>query len=154
MGERGKSPWSLVGNGVFILVLGTFFAWLGYSYYTLPTNWPPEVSGPYVVQGVFPFSTMEAENTGPYLFQAEDGAERQFYCDRVWGGRGPQYNICLHPARGNPAGELGGRRLEVRYLALQYRANWLGASGPHLVILSIRENGRVLFRNNLWIRTS
>lgn len=141
-------------DGLLLLLLTPFIGVVVYLQFQQLSPRTPEVRGPLVVEGIFPYSTTVADRRDPYLFQGEDGRRYQFYCDKVEGGRGPHFNICLHPARGNPAGELGGRPVEVRYLALQYPASWLGATEPHLVILSVRENGQVLFRNNVWIRTA
>lgn len=153
MSDGGGRAWSL-RDGLLLLLLAPFLCVIGYLQYNQLNPKAPEVRGPLVVHGLFPYSTTGADNKRPYPFQGEDGRQYEFNCDKVQDGRGPQFNICLHPARGNPAGELGGRPLEVRYLVLQYPADWLGATAPHLVILSVRENGRVLFRNNIWIKTA
>ncbi|WP_029914279.1 hypothetical protein [Caulobacter sp. UNC358MFTsu5.1] len=152
MSKGDKDAWNL-RDLVLLLLFAPLFGFIAYMQYRQLQPKTPEVRGPIAVQGIFPYSTTGADRRDPYLFQGEDGREYQFNCDQVHGGRGPHFNICLYPARGNPAGELGGRPVEVRYLALQYPAGWLGATEPHLVMLSVRENGRVLYRNNIWVRT-
>ena len=140
---------SIVGP---VLVVAAIFGPIAFLEASLRSNQTPKLSDPHSVQGTFIVGTMKKNDEDPYVFRGVDGREYAFHCDRIRGRRG--LNICLYPGRGNPAGELSGRRVEVRYLTAQYPANYTGPWEPHLIILSVRENGRVLFRNSVWMKAA
>jgi hypothetical protein len=151
MTRGAKRFWGGVGTALVVAVILGPIAYLQANRIGDKT---PKVTGPYVMRGMFIVQTAGADSAGGYRFQAEDGRKYSFYCDPVTRGRGLSLNTCLAYRDGAPAPDLGGRPLEVRYIAAEYPSDWLGATEPHLIMTSVRENGRVVFRNTVWMKSA
>ncbi|MBW8859441.1 MAG: hypothetical protein JF570_06820 [Caulobacter sp.] len=149
MSEDGKHFWRDAILGVIVLAV---VVPIGYLSFDRIANKTPRVTGPHVVQGMFTVHTTATDSSGAYLFQAEDGRDYAFYCGPITQGRGLGLNTCLAYAGGAPAPDLGGRPVEARYLAAQYPPTWIGATTPHLILLSVRDG--VVFRNSVWLKAT
>jgi hypothetical protein len=143
--------WGVVGP---ILLVAAILGPIAYLHANRVGGKTPKVTGPYAVQGAFTVHTTATDSVGGYGFEGEDGRKYVFYCDPLRNGRGLPLNTCLAYRGGTPAPDLGGRPTEIRYIAAQYPPSWLGATAPHLIILSVRENGSIVFRNNVWLKAA